>query len=231
MGRVSDAKQRLMDAVTELIWTGSYGATTVDQICDRAGVQKGSFYYFFDSKAALAEAALRAGWDDYRTNLDRTFSPTVPPLQRLERYCDLGYEEQEALKKKHGYVLGCPICSLGAEVSTQEAGLRRLIREIMNQSRLYLETAIRDAHAAGVARAPDAAAMAHIVYAYLEGLMIEARIQNDLQLLGGMFAGVRTILGAASPAEAPRSTRRRARRTAPRRKAVRTRSRPQTQPA
>lgn len=51
MGRVSDAKEKLMDAVLELIWTGSYGSTTIDQICDKAEVKKGSFYYFFESKA------------------------------------------------------------------------------------------------------------------------------------------------------------------------------------
>jgi TetR/AcrR family transcriptional repressor of nem operon len=62
MGRVSDAKQRLMDAVTELIWHGSYGTTTIDHICEKAGVKKGSFYYFFDSKCDLAAAALDSMW-------------------------------------------------------------------------------------------------------------------------------------------------------------------------
>ncbi|MEO8425481.1 MAG: TetR/AcrR family transcriptional regulator [Verrucomicrobiota bacterium] len=52
MGRVSNAKERLMKAVQELIWTGSYGSTTIDQICQKAGVKKGSFYHFFDSKAS-----------------------------------------------------------------------------------------------------------------------------------------------------------------------------------
>jgi len=80
MGRVSDAKRRLMDAVTELIWTGSYGSTTIDQICDKAGVKKGSFYYFFDSKAELAETALNEDWERRRGELDSIFSPTVPPL-------------------------------------------------------------------------------------------------------------------------------------------------------
>ena len=50
MGRVSDAKEKLMEAVMELIHTGSYGSTTIDHICEKAGVKKGSFYYFFDSK-------------------------------------------------------------------------------------------------------------------------------------------------------------------------------------
>ena len=196
MGRVSDAKERLMNAITELIWTGSYGSTTIDQICEKAGVKKGSFYYFFDSKASLAEAAIRVEWDNYRPELDSVFSPTIAPLERLHRYSEMGYREQVELKEKHGYVLGCPLCSLGSEVSTQEAKLRQLIEEIMNQSRLYLETAIRDAHAAGLAKAPDAAVMARIVYAYIEGLMTQARIQNDLGIMREMYAGICTIIGA-----------------------------------
>lgn len=50
MGRTSNAKERLLEAVIELIWTGSYGSTSVDQICERAGVKKGSFYHFFESR-------------------------------------------------------------------------------------------------------------------------------------------------------------------------------------
>ena len=40
MGRVSDAKERLMEAVRDLIWAGSYGSTSVDDICERAEVRK-----------------------------------------------------------------------------------------------------------------------------------------------------------------------------------------------
>ena len=41
MGRVSNAKETLMNAVLELIWQGSYGSTTIDQICEKAGVKFG----------------------------------------------------------------------------------------------------------------------------------------------------------------------------------------------
>jgi TetR/AcrR family transcriptional repressor of nem operon len=85
MGRVSDAKERLMEAVRELIWAGSYGSTTIDHICEKAGVKKGSFYYFFDSKADLALTALNEEWEKRRPILDSLFSPTLPPLERLRR--------------------------------------------------------------------------------------------------------------------------------------------------
>src|SRR2546425_3449083 len=111
MGRVSDAKQRLMEAVRDLIWAGSYGSTTIDQICDKAKVKKGSFYYFFDSKADLALTALEEDWQKRRLDLDSIFSPTVPPLERLRRYCEYGYRLQAEMKAKCGYVLGCPLFS------------------------------------------------------------------------------------------------------------------------
>src|SRR5260221_5681911 len=112
MGRVSDAKQRLMDAVLELIWSGSYGSTTIDQICDKAGVKKGSFYYFFDSKSELAVEAFEACWQGKRTEMDSIFSPTVPPLERLQKYCDFCYKFQQEIQSKYGRVLGCPLVSL-----------------------------------------------------------------------------------------------------------------------
>src|SRR5438270_5483973 len=117
MGRVSDAKERLMDAVGELVWTGSYGSTTIDQICEKAGVKKGSFYYFFDSKADLAEASINEEWERRRVELDSVFSPTIPPLERLQRYCELMYKFQAEICQKYGCVLGCPLFSVVSEVS------------------------------------------------------------------------------------------------------------------
>jgi TetR/AcrR family transcriptional repressor of nem operon len=195
MGRVSDAKERLMKAVRELIWTGSYGSTTIDQICERAGVKKGSFYYFFDSKADLAEASLGEEWERRRQELDAIFSPTVPPLERLKKYCEYGYRFQAEIHKKCGSVLGCPLFSLGAEVSTQEDKLQKKVQEILGQKRKYLESAIRDAHAAGLIHAPDAAQKARVLFAYYQGVATQARIENKLEVLQDAIRGTYDVLG------------------------------------
>jgi TetR/AcrR family transcriptional repressor of nem operon len=198
MGRVSHAREKLMEAVTELIWTGSYGSTTIDHICERAGVKKGSFYYFFDSKAALAEVAIQSAWDEYRPKLDRVFSPSLPPLERIHCFCEFEYAEQLEMQRQFGHVLGCPLCTLGAEVSTQESGLRQKVQDIMDQFRKYLETTIRDAHAARIIHAPDAAAKSRTVYAYTEGLMTQARIQDSVEALREMERGILDLLGVKS---------------------------------
>lgn len=195
MGRVSDAKERLMKAVRELIWTGSYGSTTIDQICEKAGVKKGSFYYFFDSKADLAVEGIEDEWQRRRGELDSMFSATVPPLERLKKYCEFGYRFQSEVKSQCGCVLGCPLFSLGAEVSTRENRLQKKIQEILDQKRKYLETAIRDAHAAGLIHAPDAASKSRILFAYYQGLLTEARIQNNLGVLRESIRGTHELLG------------------------------------
>jgi len=195
MGRVSDARKRLMDAVLELIWTGSYGSTTVDMICDKAGVKKGSFYYFFSSKADLAVVALDANWEARQPQFDAMFSPLVPPLERLRRFCEGAYQNQSELRKKCGCVLGCPLFTLGAEICTQEQKLRSKIQEILGRYRKYLESAIRDAHNAHLLDAPDAPEKARMVFAYYEGLLTQARIQNDPEALRELPCGVFAMLG------------------------------------
>lgn len=58
MGRTSDARERILEAAIELIYARSYSAVGVQAICERAGVQKGSFYHFFPSKRELTLAAV-----------------------------------------------------------------------------------------------------------------------------------------------------------------------------
>src|SRR5687768_1824622 len=139
MGRVSAAKQRLLDATIDLIWLHSYGAVTVDNICERAGVKKGSFYYFFPSKTDLVVAALDAHWQTTKAQLDRIFAPALPAIDRLRNYFDYVYDGQLAMKEKTGRVVGCPLCSVGSETSNSDTVICTKVQELMSNYSKYLE--------------------------------------------------------------------------------------------
>lgn len=186
-----------MDAVRELIWRGSYGTTTIDLICERAGVKKGSFYYFFESKTDLAVAALDEFATAKRSELDHIFSASVGGLDRLLNYCDLAYQVQLDQQKCCGCVLGCPLFTMGSEVCTHEPALGAKIRELLNGWALYLETAVRDAQAGGQAKVSDPVVAARILLAFYEGTMTQARILNDPEVLKQMKNGTKIILGVA----------------------------------
>ena len=188
-------KERLTDAAMDLIWENSYGATSVDAICERAGAKKGSFYYFFKSKSELAAAALEADWTKKRKEMDAIFSPTVPPLERFERYFDFVHDRLAELQKKCGSILGCPLLSIGSEISTQEQVVRDTVDRILDRKINYFISAIRDAHAQGLIDAPDPEAKARALFACYHGTLAQARIQNDVGLLRDFKEVARDVLG------------------------------------
>ena len=84
------ARERLIDAAVSLFRLRGYCATSVDDLCGRAGVTKGAFFHHFKSKEALAVAAADHFTQvsaslfeaaDYRTHED--------PLDRILNYLDL----------------------------------------------------------------------------------------------------------------------------------------------
>ncbi len=196
MGRTSDARKRLMDTVLELVWTGSYGRTTIDLICERAGVKKGSFYYFFPSKSELTAAALEASWNqECKPVMDAIFSAAKDPLQRLKDHLDHSYREQVEMKEKHGCVLGCPLLALGNEISTQDQHLREVIQHIMSVHGRYVESALREAAERGQIKCPDPAQTAHTLFLLWEGALAEARIKNDLSGVQALWTAIQQVLG------------------------------------
>src|ERR1700729_3566568 len=84
-----ESKNRFLDAPLHAIRTKGYSATRIEDICEAAGLTKGSFFHHFDSKETLAlEAA------DYWTEGSEALFASAPfrdhadPLDRLLAYVD-----------------------------------------------------------------------------------------------------------------------------------------------
>jgi TetR/AcrR family transcriptional repressor of nem operon len=196
MGRTSDARQRLMDAAYELIWEYSYGAVTIDAICERAGVKKGSFYYFFDSKSDLAVAAIDAWWVERKALIEKAFATTVPPLDRLRNYLNFISERQLKEYESSGQVLGCPLFTLGAEICTQDERIRSRIHGILTAIGQIFEEAIADAQALGEVEGNNATLKARALLSYYEGILTRARIENNPELIRHMTGDALELVGA-----------------------------------
>ena len=195
MPRVSDMKGRLMEAAMDLMWLNGYGAASVDAICEQAGAKKGSFYYFFKSKSDLAATALEADWNKKRSQMDSIFSPTVPPLERFDRYFDFVYQNLTKLRERYGAILGCPYVSVGSEVSTQDQVVREAIDRIMDRKLQFFVSAVRDAAAQGLIETADPVAKAQALFSSYQGTIAQARIQNDIELIRDYKHVAREVLG------------------------------------
>jgi TetR/AcrR family transcriptional repressor of nem operon len=195
-------RRRLLETAMALIWENSYGTVSVDDICRHAEVKKGSFYYFFPSKSELTVAAMEADWQAKQPVFDGIFSPQVAPLERLERFCALTLDGQSAKRTACGKVCGCPMMTLGAELSTQDEAIRAKAAEILGRYVRYLESALRDAQADGVVSDGDPRELAEQIFALCQGALLHARVTNDLAPLRRLSGSVRRMVGA-SPVELP----------------------------
>lgn len=208
MGRTSDARERLIQACIDVVWPASYGAVGVDLICETAGVKKGSFYHFFPSKVDLVVAAIDAHWEGCRAGLDRIFSPTVPPLDRLRRYFAHVLARQIEVRNNYGRVLGCFYHCLGTECIQGLPAVAAQVQRVLSQYRSYLESAIRDAQASGDLDSTDPAADANMLFACIEGALAQARIHDDPEILRRLPEAGFALLGRpSSPAPRPAKPR------------------------
>lgn len=191
-----------MDAAYDLIWEYSYGAVTIDAICERAAVKKGSFYYFFTSKSDLAVAAIDAWWVERETVLKEIFRPDLAPLDRLRDYMEFIAERQYRSFESTHQVLGCPLFALGAEICTQDERIRGRVHGILNCLGSYFEEAIRDAQAFGQIKGTDAAQKARTLLFYYAGVLTHARIENNPAAIRTLSSDILAIIGARTPAAA-----------------------------
>jgi TetR/AcrR family transcriptional repressor of nem operon len=195
MGRPSDTREKLLQVAFDLIWDQSYGSVSVDHICERARVNKGSFYHFFPSKSNLAVEAYEENWRERQPELDQIFSPQIPPLERLERWCKNIYDRQKQKAEKYGHICGCPYASLGTELATQDEKIRIKAQELMDRYIRYIESALMDAKRQGLVSIANPPMEARRVYSTILGMLLQARVRNDLKVLQDLEPAIRDMIG------------------------------------
>lgn len=191
MSTTTDTQQRIVDAARELIYARSYADVGVAEICEHAGVQKGSFYHFFPSKRDLTLAVLDVHYLTFKEHmLDRAFADDLPPLARLARFAKLMYEFQKQLKEDSGRVLGCPVGNLATELATHDEPIREKISGLFQRVQRHLRQVLKEASLAGEISDTHLDATAQAMFAYFEGVMMLAKTQNDPEVLRKLLPAI-----------------------------------------
>ncbi|MEV5971020.1 TetR/AcrR family transcriptional regulator [Streptomyces sp. NPDC051921] len=197
MGRTSTARERLVDATGELMRSRGYGSLGVAEICARADVKKGSFYYFFESKQALTVEVVDAYWREERATWTAELAASAPALERLRSLLELAPVVQRRGKEVTGTVDGCLLGNLALELSTQEPDVRDRLDGIFDEQIELIAGVLAEAAAEGAIPADRAdLAAARAVVAQLEGLVLLAKLKNDPAVLDALWPQVRMLLGA-----------------------------------
>ncbi len=171
------ARILLLDAAVQVIRTKGLNATTVDELCETAGVTKGAFFHHFATKEALAVAAAEY-WSETTGALFAAASYHDLP-DAVDRI--LGYLEFRA-----GLIAGTPAdYSCLAGTMAQEAfetspAVRAACAASIFGHASTLEADFAQALAASPAGAEvTAASLARYTQAVLQGAFVLSKAAND----------------------------------------------------
>lgn len=197
MPRTSDGRERLIEAGVELFSQRPYGSIGVAELCARAGVNKGSFYYFFPSKEALALAVIDRHWAWQQGVWAEILDGPGTILERLRALFAATAQMQIDARTGTGWVAGCLFGNLALEVSSQNEPVRERLQEIFDEQIELIRAPLAAAVESGELQRPaeDVDGAAKAIVAQVEGLVLFAKLFNDPAHLDALWQNSLRLLG------------------------------------
>jgi TetR/AcrR family transcriptional repressor of nem operon len=125
----TDTKQKILETGAELIHLKGFNHTGLQEILNAAGVPKGSFYNYFNSKEDFGLQVIDH-FAGYYTFITRPIleDPALSPLQKIKRLLEWFME----FFKSKDYAFGCPIGNLAQEMGDLSPAFRNKLRSALD---------------------------------------------------------------------------------------------------
>ena len=171
-----NARTKLLDAALGTIRAKGYSATSVDDLCEAAGVTKGAFFHHFKSKEALAVAAADH-WSQTTSAMFQAanYHDADDPLARVLAYIDFRKELVRGEIAEFTCLVGTMVQEAYGAADDIRAACWRSIEGHAQTLEADIAAAIEKYGVAGVT--PES--LARFTQATLQGAYILAKAKND----------------------------------------------------
>ncbi|WP_042392960.1 TetR/AcrR family transcriptional regulator [Streptacidiphilus carbonis] len=182
----TSARERLLNAATELFYEEGVHTVGIDRVIERAGVAKATLYNTFGSKDALIRAYLADRHESRRSRITAKVEQQTDPRLRLLAVFDALGDSIAAPNYR-----GCAFVNASAEASRDSS-----IQQVSTEYRGWVRGLFADlARAAGAA---DAELLARRLMLLYDGASIAARMDGDPDAAGLARSTAADLLDAAT---------------------------------
>ena len=166
----------LLFAGVSLLTQKGFEATGLDEITKNAGLPKGSFYAYFDSKEIFGLAVIDAYSDFFTKMLDRSYlNEARTPLERIGDFII----KARSNMARHDYNRGCLIGNLGQEINTLPDVFRQRLSDVFYKWQKKTETCLLAAQARGeIPPYINCTAKAELFWIGWEGAVLRAKLER-----------------------------------------------------
>lgn len=177
----SPAKEKLLEAAEELMLAKGFVATTVDEICETAGLTKGGFFHYFESKEDLGKEVLnRFCHSMFQRFQQGPFQKEQDPLLRIYGWIDFAIE----MSKNPIAQKGCLLGNFSQELADTHPGIRSLCAERFAGWAEFLKKELDEAKTRYVPGSRvDTQSLAEHFIAVIEGSLILAKAKQDMSVM------------------------------------------------
>ena len=179
----SSVRDKIVEVALDRFHTLGFNGCGVQEIVDKAGIPKGSFYNYFKAKELLVIDVLKAYADGSRREM--LSDKTIAPVERLRAH----FEFLASRHARSGYSKGCLIGNIAAETTDDIPIVRKALARVFAEWTEMVASAIRDGQADGSIDARlDAEEIARFLINSWEGALIRMKIANNRQPLDDFFS-------------------------------------------
>jgi TetR/AcrR family transcriptional repressor of nem operon len=187
---MAERRKQIIERAAGVISRQGFGATTVADILNAAGVGKGNFYHYFEGKEDFGLAIIDVlGHEISGIDLDEVFSPMKPPLRRLADYLDL------LSKARLNDQSGDPLCTLASELGATPPYAERLKGAFHGLIDRF--EALVAEFAMEMQVTVDAQRLARTVVAQIHGICVQFKVDRDAAAFDAGISSVPLMLGGA----------------------------------
>lgn len=178
-------RSKILETAAQLMLQNGVMGTTIDDVCDAAGVGKSQIYHYFSGKPDLVRAVI-----DYQT--DRVLGNQEPFLSNLDDW-DTWYSWRDQVvqvQRELGCVGGCPLGSLASELADSDELARRVLSRSFDTWEASFRRGIHQMRRTGLLRADaEPERLAAVMLGALQGGLLLCQTRKDATSLETVLDG------------------------------------------
>jgi len=127
-------RERILEVATDLFYNQGYRATGINEVIEKSGVAKATFYNHFPSKDDLCKASLQILSDRELNFIDSFISAAKTPETRFMAVIETLKPWATDTKLR-----GCAFINIAAEIPDEKSPLRKVGTRLYDEIRLRIE--------------------------------------------------------------------------------------------
>jgi TetR/AcrR family transcriptional repressor of nem operon len=173
----AEIRDRLIREGVALLTEKGFVSTNLDEVVKKAGVPKGSFYTYFDSKEAFGLVLIDQYAQYFARKLDKCYDNNF--RTPLERISDFMLEARQNLAR-FDFSRGCLVGNLGQEMAVLPGAYRQRLVDVFSSWEEKTEECLRAAQDSGeIDRGIDCAKKAEAFWIGWEGAILRAKLSRS----------------------------------------------------